>query len=57
MVLIMVFNTILTVIYIAFLVLVALFVIINMFRTKKIYEKIIAAIILIVLLLRIFLIK
>ena len=53
----MVFNTILTVIYIAFLVLVALFVIINMFRTKKIYEKIIAAIILIVLLLRIFLIK
>ena len=53
----MVFNTILTVIYIIFLVCISLFVIIHMFRTKKIYEKIIGAIFLIALLLRIFLIK
>lgn len=53
----MVFNTILTVIYIIFLVITAIFVVINMFRSKKIYDKIIGAIILIVLILRILLIK
>ena len=49
--------TILTIIYIAFAVIVAAAVVWNMFTTDKVYEKITGAVMLILLILRIFLIK
>ena len=53
----MVFGTILTVLYLIFVGIVAVMVIWNMFTTKELYKKIMGAVMLIILILRLFLIK
>mgnify|MGYP006916048817 CR=1 FL=1 len=53
----MVFGSILTVIYLIFVAIVAIMVVWNMFTSKDLYKKIMGAVFLIVLILRLFLIK
>ncbi len=53
----MIYNGILTVVYLIFVAIISVCVVWNMFRTKKITDKIIGGVAIIMLLLRLFLIK
>ena len=53
----MIFSTILTVVYLVIVAIIGVFVVWHAFETKNIYEKIIGAIMLVLLVLRLLLIK
>ncbi|MBR2933868.1 MAG: hypothetical protein IKC33_06110 [Clostridia bacterium] len=51
------FYNVLTVLYVAFIVIIAGFIVVNLFRSKKVTDKIIGCFALVMFLLRIFFIK